>query len=81
MAKHEYEQSFGRGMRQDVDKSMQPANTYRYARNGRLLFNRDTTDSSNGHSMAFSNVPGNVLSLSLPAGSTILHQMQHAIRR
>ncbi|MVM36455.1 hypothetical protein GO730_00335 [Spirosoma sp. HMF3257] len=73
MNKYFHEQEFGGGMRQDIEASKQPDGTYRYARNGRILFVRDQSSTSDGHSYVFSNIVGNKLLLSLPTGSTILH--------
>ncbi len=71
--KQQIEQGFSGGMKQDLEKSLQSQNTYRYARNGRLLYVHDPSDTTNGRSFAFANVPGNKLIMQLPAGSTILH--------
>lgn len=76
MAKQEHEQRFSAGMRQDIDASAQPANSYRYARNGRLLYVRDPADSSNGKSMSFSNVLGNSLGATLPEGYILIGSVE-----
>jgi hypothetical protein len=66
-----HDQTFSGGMKQDIDPHIQAANTYRHARNMRLLFNQ-RADTEDGRSLALTNTPGNKLTLSLPAGSYIL---------
>lgn len=39
MGQHTHINTFAKGMVQDVSKDMQPSGTYRYLRNGRLVFN------------------------------------------
>lgn len=67
-----FEQTFGQGMVQDIDPHLQPADTYRLARNGRILSNPDQTNIANGKSLAFMQVVGNKLFMALRAGYEII---------
>jgi len=66
MQRQTAQNTFSAGMAADIDKHLQKANTYRYARNGRLVFNREADKSVslkeavlNGHSFVLSSIQGN----------------------
>ena len=63
---------FSAGMVQDVDKHLQPKNTYRYAKNTRIKANRNSGDTEDGASYGIANMRGTILKSLLCEGYSIV---------